>query len=59
MNELVASLVGNLPFAVVLVYFLWNYFKERKETLGLMKEITVNFTDTIRTCCEKSKSVSS
>lgn len=55
MNEIAVNLVGNLPFAVVLVYFLWNYFRERKETMALMKDITVNFAETIRTCCEKAQ----
>jgi len=58
MSEITANLVGNLPFAVVLVYFLWNYFRERKDTLGLMKEITTNFTDTIKECCKSKQSVS-
>jgi len=59
-DELVAGLVGNLPFAVVLVYFLNNYFRERKETLAMMSQVTKDFTATIRVCCggkEKSEEV--
>lgn len=52
MSEITANLVGNLPFAVVLVYFLWNYFRERKDTLAMMQEITKDFTATVRECCK-------
>jgi len=52
MDEIVAQLVGNAPFAVVLVYFLYNYFRERKEITSMMERIVDKFTATIRSCCD-------
>jgi hypothetical protein len=36
---------------VVLVYFLWNYFRERRDTLALMARISSEFTMAIKECC--------
>ena len=50
-NEIFNSL-RDLPFAVLFAWFLWLSFKQRKETMRMMTEITSRMMETISDCCD-------
>lgn len=53
MESEIFNSLRDLPFAVLFAWFLWLSFKQRKETMHMMTEITGQMMKTISDCCDE------
>lgn len=51
-DEFIIQALANIPFAVVLVVYLYLDFRQRGKTIESMSKMVEQFTSTLKECCE-------
>jgi hypothetical protein len=55
MDETLISALANIPFAVVLMYWIKLDFQQRRRNMVSMVEMVDKFTSTLKECCGREE----